>query len=196
MRLATFSLTLFSSALLATNFAAAQANYETQAEHEVVMTDGYAPAGYYAYRAPMGMVAGPNSNWGYTGTCCANVWDGYCEENQGCHQLGCHKGSLWCKLKCMRIKIFGGKQCGCQQCCCNSHSGHCCGNGCGAAHAGEMPAPPADYDPAEPEEHMPLPPQVRSPRTTTASKAALRARKNQAAVRQSWSMPRMSSTRR
>ncbi|HUY91705.1 MAG TPA: hypothetical protein VMV10_23385 [Pirellulales bacterium] len=201
MRLAIFSLTLFSFALLAADFAEAQTPYVGGGEHEVVMGDpysqgGYAAAGNYAYRAPMGLGGGPNSTWGYGGTCCANVWDGYCEQQQGCHRLGCNgcqKGSLWCKLKCMRIKIFGGKQCGCQQGCCHSHCSHGCGNACGGVHGGEMAAPPADYDSAEPAESMPLSPQARSPKPSSASEAAQRARNGQAAVRQSWSMPRMSS---
>ena len=116
MRLAIFSMTLFSTALVAAKFAEAQSPYAGGVEHEVVMGDpysqgGYSPAGYYSYRAPQGL-SGPNSTWGYGGSCCSNVWDGYCAE-QHCNQLGCHgcqKSSFWCKLKCARIKIFGSKK--------------------------------------------------------------------------------------
>lgn len=189
MRLAVFPSTLFSIALFAANLPGAQAPSEAVGEHEVVMTEGYAPTGYYAYRAPMGWGVA-NSNWGYGGTCCSNVWDGYCAE-QNCHRLGCHQGSMRCKLKCMRIKIFGSKQCGCNGC--QSHGNHCCGNGCGAAQAGEVTAPPTDYESSVPPESMPMPPQARSSKSSRASGAARRARDSQAVVRQNWSMPRMSS---
>lgn len=192
MRLAIFSFAVFSTALLFTaKLPAAQAPYEVADEHEVVMADGDAPAGYYAYRASLGWGVA-NSNWGYGGTCCSNVWDGYCAE-QSCHRPGCHNGSLRCKLKCMRIKIFGSKSCGCQHCGCQSHGNPCCGHGCGAAHPGEMTAPAADYESSEPLEAMPMPPQARSSRAAPSSEAARRARDSQTIARQSWSMPRMSS---
>ena len=198
MRLAIFSMALFSSAFLTASFAAAQPPYVGGVEHEVVMDEGYsptglAPAGYYGYRGPMNWGA-PNSNWGYSGGCCSNVWDGYCEE-QSCHQLGCHKGSLWCKLKCFRVKIFGSKSCCCGQSCCQSHCGQGCCNGCGVSHAGEEMAPAAEYDAGEPEA-MPLPPQTRSSHASPLSKASRSQRNDHAGVRQSWSMPRMSSAQK
>ena len=210
MRLATFSLTLFSSAFLAASFAAAQAPY-VGGEHEVIVNDPYAAgvsppgiasnAGYYAYRLPMGLGAGANRTWGYGGTCCSNVWDGYCNE-QNCHQLGgckrckgcngCNKPSFWSKLKCSRINIFASKSCGCQHGHCQANCGHSCSS-CGAAQADEATAPAADYDPGDAGEAMPLPPQARSSRAMPLAGVSRAELDDETVVHQSWSMPRMSS---
>jgi hypothetical protein len=44
----------------------------------------YAYAGYAGY--PNGYVGG--GGWGYSGSCCNNIWAGYCNEMHGCG--GCH----------------------------------------------------------------------------------------------------------
>jgi hypothetical protein len=191
MRLAAFSLTLFSFAVIATELAVAQTTYMDEPGHQSHLGGSFAPGPYYAYRAPMNLGYGVNGTWGYTGTCCDNIWDGYCEEQSCSH---CQKGSFWCKLKCARIKIFGRKQCGCQHGGCTSGCGHCCSGGCGAGHVVGVMAPSSDYDSAEPVESMPLPPQARSSHASPLSKASRTTRNDQSGARQSWSMPRMSST--
>lgn len=197
MRLAIFSLTLSLYAFVATQFAAAQTTYIDEPGHQSHLGGSFAPGPYYAYRAPMNLGYGVNATWGYNGTCCDNVWDGYCGEQRCRH---CQKGSFWCKLKCSRINIFAKKQCGCQHSGCQSNCGHCCAGGCsscgcGSGHAGGPMAPPtAEYDSAEPVETMPLPPQTRSSHASPLSKASRSTRNGQPGVRQNWSMPRMSST--
>lgn len=191
MRLAILSLTLSLSAFAATDFAAAQSPYVDEPGHQSHLGGSFAPGPYYAYRAPMNLGYGVNGTWGYNGTCCDNVWDGYCAEQSCSH---CQKGSFWCKLKCARIKIFGKKQCGCQHGGCQSGCGHCCSGGCGAAHASDAMPPAVEYDSGEPEEIMPLPPQTRSSHASPLSRASRSMRNDQPGVRQSWSMPRMTST--
>jgi hypothetical protein len=196
MRLAIFSLTLSLFAFVAPQFAAAQTTYIDEPGHQSHLGGSFAPGPYYAYRAPMNLGYGVNATWGYNGTCCDNVWDGYCGEQRCRH---CQKGSFWCKLKCSRINIFGKKQCGCQHGGCNSGCGHCCAGGCsggcGSGHAGGTMAPSAaEYDSAEPVDSMPLPPQTRSSHASPLSKASRSTRNDQPGVRQNWSMPRMSST--
>lgn len=117
---------------------------------------GRAPAGYsYNFNVPCAMPTAP-TNWGYAGTCCSNIWAGYCDNEQGCPSVFCH-GGLWCRLTHCRPKLFGAKHgCNCRHHGCHCERSACSGASCcharidGAAGAssGElMPLPPAQ--PAE-----------------------------------------------
>jgi hypothetical protein len=208
---------LLTSILALANSASAQTSYE-MVEMQGAMTygGGVSPAGYYGgYDSPaMQLPSGPNSNWGYSGTCCSNVWAGYCEENQGCprcgdhRNAGCCKTRLWQRLICARPKLFGNSSCcgrsqcrGCGRCGCSSGAANCGAGNCGSGYCGAGNYGAGNYGAGETsgaagaEEVMPMPPQSNSPENLPHDGAASPADDNQSSVRRSWSMPRITSSR-
>ena len=61
---------------------------------------GYAGPNYAYAGYPGGYAGGyaGGGGWGYTGSCCSNVWAGYCNEMQGCG--GCRVGHRHRRLGC------------------------------------------------------------------------------------------------
>jgi hypothetical protein len=86
---------------------------------------GYAsPAfGYAGYNGGMGGYAGGGGGWGYTGSCCNNIWAGYCNE------IGCGRR---CHVK-HRCRALG---CGAGPCCQPTCDTGACGDACGAPSCG------------------------------------------------------------
>lgn len=209
MRRSIFSFALLMSILALANSASAQTSFE-MAEMQGAMTyeGGISPAGYYGRYdgQAMQLPSGPNSNWGYSGTCCSNVWAGYCEENQGCprcghhRNAGCCKTSLWQRLMCARPKLFGNSNCcgrsqcrGCGRCRCSSGATNCGAGNCGMGYYGPLNG--ENSGAAGAEEVMPMPPQSNLPEKLPYDGAASPADDNQSSVRRSWSMPRITSSR-
>ncbi len=196
MRLAAFSLSIIASTLCSASLIHAQSIYETaDAGVAPIPVGGAWHMGYsYNYSNPHALPMG-NSNWGYAGTCCSNIWSGYCEEEQGCHRGcshgcnscgGCSCGGLWCKLWRGRPKLFGSKgHCGCQQSC---QQGGCGAEGCSTA----VPFRSAESDAAETEQLMPLPPH---PRRQPYDDAPSPGDETRSKMRKSYRMPQMTSAR-
>ncbi|HEV7222504.1 MAG TPA: hypothetical protein VGN42_07370 [Pirellulales bacterium] len=209
MRRCIFCFALLTTTLALANSAGAQTSFEMgELQGPVLYEGGVAPASYYGH--VMQLPAGPNSNWGYSGTCCSNVWAGYCEANQGCRhcgrhrKAGCCKTSLWRRLMCARPKLFGNngccgqqgcgqaRRCNCGACGCSSGAANCGGGDCGIGNYG--PADGEGLDAAGAEEVMPLPPQTK-PEKLPYDEAASPGDDDQSSVRKSWNMPRVTSSR-
>ena len=221
MRRCIFCFALLTTTLALANSAGAQTSFEMgEMQGPVLYEGGIAPASYYGHA--MQLPTGPNSNWGYSGTCCSNVWAGYCEENQGCrhcgrhhHHAGCCKTNLWRRLMCIRPKLFGNNGCcgrqgcgkarcgNCGRCGCSSGGSNCASGTCGGGNCGLDSYGPANGEtlgaPGA-EEVMPSPPQSNSPQTQSPEKlpyddAASPGDGDQSSVRKSWNMPRVTSSR-
>jgi hypothetical protein len=207
MRRCIFSFAWLTSILALANSASAQTSFE-MAEMQGAMTyeGGVSPAGYYGHA--MQLPTGPNSNWGYSGTCCSNIWAGYCEEHQGCRHgchrnAGCGKTSLWQRLMCARPKLFGNSNCcgrshcrGCGRRGCSSGAGNCgagnCGSGnCSVGHYGPLNG--ENSGAADAEEIMPMPPETNLPEKLPYD-AASPGDDHQTSVRKGWNMPRITSS--
>ena len=91
---------------------------------------GYAGPAYQSIGNVGGYVGG--GGWGYSGSCCANIWDGYCSENRGCGGCG---GCGSCRIKHRRRALGCGAGPCCQPACNDGACGavDCCQPACASA---------------------------------------------------------------
>ena len=92
--------------------------------------NGYAGPAYFSTGYPGGYVGG--GGWGYGGSCCNNIWAGYCNEMQGCGGCG---GCGGCRVK-HRHRALG---CG---------AGPCCQPTCAQGACGAVDCCPAACEPS------------------------------------------------
>ncbi|HVX60401.1 MAG TPA: hypothetical protein VHC19_07365 [Pirellulales bacterium] len=200
MRLSVFSFGVVALTLLSAGSVRAQTYPTGPAAIPVMVGSAFHPGYSFNYSNPYAYPTGPH-NWGYAGTCCSNIWAGYCDEEQGCHH-GLFHGGLRCKLKhCGQKLLRSRRHCGCRShgCGCGHETrcsnGSCCG-GPGAYEDAEAPpaellAPPRPPEPMRPEATPPSydePP----PRSEEAPSPSDEARPR---VRKSYRMPQMTSAR-
>lgn len=199
MRLLVFSFGVVALTLLSAGLAQAQtyaAGHPTgPAAIPMMVGSSFHPGYSFNYSNPYAYPTGPH-NWGYSGTCCSNIWAGYCEEEQGCYH-GLFRGGLRCKLKQCGCKLFSARRrCGCcsHGCSCG-HETYCsAGSCCGAPGVYEdAAAPPAELmAPRPPEELQPTYDEGPSPSDEGPAPNDDEARPR---VRKSYRMPQMTSAR-
>lgn len=198
MRLSVFSFGVVALTLLSAGSVRAQPYPTGPAAIPVMVGSSFHPGYSFNYSNPYAYPTGPH-NWGYAGTCCSNIWAGYCDEEQGCHH-GLFHGGLRCKLKHCGQKLFGSKRhCGCRsQGCGCGHETCCSGGSCcrGSAVYEDAQAPPEEMlAPRRPPETSPsetAPPEPAQPSSDEAPSPSDEARRR---VRKSYRMPQMTSAR-